>query len=90
MTLITHLFTQRTQLRLLLLLLAAEILDILDALLQHRGLAHLVARGVSLLAVRHQLLQRVVTLLDRVPPLLLGGCVCLPSVNYFWSNITTS
>ena len=73
----TNLLPERAQLRLLLLLLGTEVLDVLYALLQDRGLAHFVPGGVRLLAVRHQLLQRVVTLLDGVPPLLLGGSVSL-------------
>ena len=52
-----HLFAEGAELRLLLLLLSAQVLDVLDTLLQHGGLAHLVTRGVRLLAVRHQLLQ---------------------------------
>ena len=52
-----NLFAERTELRLLLLLLRAKVLDVLDTLLQDRGLAHLVPRGICLLAVRHQLLQ---------------------------------
>ena len=51
-----NLFAERTELRLLLLLLRAKVLDVLDTLLQDRGLAHLVPGGVCLLAVRHQLL----------------------------------
>ena len=43
--------------------------------LQHDGLADFVAAGVRLLAGRHELLQRVVTFLDRVPSLLLSSCV---------------
>ena len=52
-----NLFAERAELRLLLLLLGAQVLDVLDTLLQHGGLAHLVTRGVRLLAVRHKLLQ---------------------------------
>ena len=51
----------------------------LDGLLQHHSFAHLVPRLVGLVAVWHELLQRVVTFLDGVPPLLLRGRVSLAS-----------
>ena len=64
-------------------------LDEVNGLLEDDGLADLVAGLVRLLALRHQLLQRVVTFLDGVSPLLLRGRVSLPSTTFFQSTVKT-
>ena len=73
----TNLLPEGAQLGLLLLFLVGEVLDEINGFLEDHGLAHLVAGLVCLLALRHQLLQGVVTFLDGVPPLLLGSSVSL-------------
>ena len=64
-------------------------LDEVDGFLQDDGLAHLVAGLVGLLALRHQLLQGVVAFLDGVSPLLLRGCVSLPSTTFLQLSVST-
>lgn len=64
------LLAQGVPLLLLLLLLLQQELYVIYRLLQHGGLGQLVAGRVRVLARRHQILQRVIALLDSVPALL--------------------